>query len=137
MIVYLDSSNLVKLYAEEAGSAEIRQLAAAADAVATSALAYTEARASFARWRRERRMTAAGCDAVVRKFELDWARFVVIALDDDVSRAAGRLADRHSLTGADAVHLASFEQLLSRSGDSDVQFSCSDDRLVRAARGLA
>ena len=81
-------------------------------------------------------MTAAGSDAVVRKFELDWARFVVIGLDDDVSRAAGRLADRHGLTGADAVHLASFEQLLSRSGDSEVQFSCSDDRLVRAARTL-
>ena len=136
MIVYLDTSDLVKLYLDEPDASAIQRLVADADAVATSILAYAEARAVFARRRREHLMTAAECRAAVRQLDADWLRLVVIALDDDVGRAAGRLADRHGLRGSDAVHLATFEDLLGRSGDDEVQFSCADDRLVRAARAL-
>jgi len=47
-----------------------------------------------------------------------------------------RLADVHRIRGCDAVHLAAFADLLSRSEDDDVRFSCADDRLVKAARKL-
>jgi hypothetical protein len=46
------------------------------------------------------------------------------------------LADVHRLRGGDAVHLASFETIVARAGHEDVQFSCADDRLSRAARAL-
>ena len=136
MILYLDTSNLVKLYLDEAESARIQQLVANADAVATSVLAYAEARAVFARRRRERLMTPAECRSVIRQFDEDWSDFLVISLDAEVGGAAGHLADRHDLRGADAVHLASFQALLARSRDGEVEFSCSDDALVRAARRL-
>jgi predicted nucleic acid-binding protein len=104
--------------------------------VVTSTLAYPEARATLARRRRERLMTAREHAAVVQQLDLDWARFVTIPLDDDLSRAAGRLADAHRLRGGDAVHLAAFESVLAAAGEEPVRFSCADDRLTRAARSL-
>jgi predicted nucleic acid-binding protein len=136
MIAYLDTSSLVKLYIDEPGADEVERLVAEADAVSSSVLGYAEARATFARRRRERLMTPAETRAAVRQLDADWVRFLVVELDDDLARAAGRLADVHGLRGCDAVHLASFEALLARSDDEDVRFSCADERLVRAARAL-
>ena len=47
MIVYLDTSALVKLYVQEVGSTEVRRAVARADLVATSLVAYVEARSAF------------------------------------------------------------------------------------------
>ncbi|HXT69535.1 MAG TPA: PIN domain-containing protein [Vicinamibacterales bacterium] len=59
MTLYLDTSDLVKVYIDGAGSAEIRDLVSGADAVVTSAITYAEVRATFVRRRLERRMTPA------------------------------------------------------------------------------
>jgi len=53
VICYLDSSALVKLYVHEQGSETVRKLVDAASAVATSKVAYPEARAALARGFRE------------------------------------------------------------------------------------
>ena len=49
MILYLDTSALVKLYVREAGSVLVRRATEASEAAATSTVAYAEARAAFAR----------------------------------------------------------------------------------------
>jgi uncharacterized protein len=136
MTVYLDTSALVKLYVDEPDSGAVQRLVGEADVVATSVLAYAEARATFARLRRERLMKPGGTRAAIRQLDADWSRFLVILLDDDLARAAGRLADAHGVRGCDSVHLASFEALLSRCRDEEVEFSCADNRLTRAARTL-
>ena len=136
MTLYLDTSHLVKLYLDEPDSDAVHHLVTSADAVLTSALAYPEARATLARRRSERLMTAAECRAAISQLDADWSRFVVITIGDELALAAGQLADRLGLRGGDAVHLASFEALLARCGDDEVRFSCADDRLVRAARSL-
>jgi uncharacterized protein len=134
--VYLDTSNLVKLYIEEPGAADVQRVVAAADAVVTSVLAYPETRATFARRRLERLLTPAETRAVIRQLDADWPRLVVIPFGDHVARSAGQLADAHGLRGGDAVHLASFEELLSGCDDDDVVFSSADERLTRAAASL-
>jgi predicted nucleic acid-binding protein len=134
--LYLDTSNLVKMYVAESDSDTIANLVKQADIVVTSVLAYPEARATFARRKRERLLTTAELTAIVRQFDLDWPRFVAVLFGNDLALAAGRLADRLSIRGADAVHLASFEQLLGRSDDEDIRFSSADERLNRAARSL-
>ena len=136
MTLYLDTSNLVKLYVEEHDSAAVHADVAAADAVVTSVVAYAEARATFARRRRERLMTPAELKTVVRQFDDDWAQLIVMAIDDELGRAAGRLADAHGIRGFDAIHLATFEALMAHCPDDDVRFSCADHRLVKAARSL-
>jgi predicted nucleic acid-binding protein len=134
--LYLDTSNLVKLYVSEPDSDAVARLVGEADVVVTSVLAYAEARATFARRRRERLLSPSGSAAVVRQFDEDWRHLVVIACGDDLALEAGRLASRHAVRGADAVHLASFATLLARCDDTDIRFSCADERLVRAAKSL-
>jgi hypothetical protein len=48
LILYLDTSSLVKLYVEEDGSPEVERLAIEASLVCTSVIAYAEARSAFA-----------------------------------------------------------------------------------------
>ena len=136
MTLYLDTSSLMKLYVEESGGEGIQQLVREADVVVTSALAYPEARATLARRRRERLMTPSEAAAARDQLDADWPHFTVIAVGVDGARAAGRLADTHGLRGADAVHLASFEDLVGRCPDDDVRFSSADARLNRAARRM-
>ena len=53
-------------------------------------------------------------------------------MSDKLSRRAGELAERYSLRGYDAVHLASAVQLSERF--DAVRFLAFDDRLNEAAR---
>ena len=135
MTVYLDTSHLVTLYLDEPDAEVVRQLVADADVLVTSIIAYAEARATFARRRKERFMTPAETRTAVRRLDADWPTFVVILLSRELTRYAGELADEHGIHGCDAVHLASFAELVSRSED-DVRFSCADERLVHAALAL-
>lgn len=99
-------------------------------------LAYPEARATIARRRRERLMTAAEVEMVVAQLDADWPRFVVMSFGDDLAREAGALTAGHALRGGDAVHLATFARLVVRCDDGDVRFSGADARLTKAARRL-
>ena len=137
MIAYLDTSSLVKLYVDERGSRDVRQVIADADVVATASIAYAELRATLARLRREAGLSPSAYAALRRQVDMDWPALFVLPLSDSISRSAGDLADRFDLRGFDAIHLASFVELLARAGDEDVQFSSFDDRLNRAARKLA
>lgn len=58
MILYLDTSSLVKLYIQEEESPQVRQLVDAADVIATSVVAFPEARSAFARLARESKITS-------------------------------------------------------------------------------
>jgi len=135
LTLYLDTSDLIKLYIDEPDSERIRQIVEEADAVCVSALAYPEARAAIARRRRERLMTRQAATTAIAGLDADWSRLAVVPLGVELATEAGRLADRHGLRGADAAHLASFTALLAWSQD-DVGFSSADDRLTKAARSL-
>ncbi|MFI5179750.1 MAG: type II toxin-antitoxin system VapC family toxin [Vicinamibacterales bacterium] len=133
MTLYLDTSSLVKLYVEEAGSDEVRQDLAAADVVVTSAVAFPEARATFARLRRDGAIPPATLRAMKRDLDADWPRYLVVEPTTALCRAAGELAERYRLRGFDSIHLASFLQVAKRARPSDTHFSSFDRRLNRAA----
>lgn len=133
MIAYLDTSSLVKLYVEEEGSRLVRRLVERAELVATSVVAYAEARAALARQRREGGLTADGFDRARNDFERDWPRYLTIEVTEPIYRSAGDLAERHRLRGFDSLHLASYLSL-HREGARQVRFSAFDEALNRAAR---
>ena len=133
MIAYLDTSSLVKLYVEENNSTLVRRLVESAQVVATSVVAYPEARAAFARQRREGGLTAAQHDRVRDDFEQDWPRFLAVDVSEAVYRNAGALAEKHGLRGFDGIHLASYLSLF-REAAWQVQFSAFDEAMNRAAR---
>ena len=82
MILYLDTSALVKLYVEEPLSQELTVAVSEAEAVATSLIAYAETRATFARARRETRLSAQIYRRIVETFVEDWPRYISVEVTD-------------------------------------------------------
>ena len=111
----------------------VKRLVDAAEVVATSSLAYVEARVAFARKRRERDVSVRDYRDLLQDFDHDWESYFIVDVSDVLIKLAGRLADKHALRGYDAVHLAS-AVTVRRQGDRPVSFSCFDARLSRAAR---
>ena len=136
MTLYLDTSVLVKLYIREDDSEEVAAAVADATMVATSLLAYPEVCAALERRRREKSVSPAALKAARQAFEADWPSWIAVGIDDDLARRSARLAERHGLRAADAIHLASFERILAAAEDDNARFLCADDRLSKAARTL-
>ncbi len=132
MILYLDTSSLVKLYVEEDESSKVDALVKLSEVTATSIIAYAEARAAFARRFREKAFEKVTYDRIKEHFDGDWARYFILNVTGDLVGLAGDLAEKHSLRGFDSIHLAS-ALTLRRTLDSPLIFSCFDDRLEKAA----
>ena len=134
MKLYLDTSALVKLYVDEPGSRDVIEAVAEADVVATSVVAYPEARAAFARREREGYLRASEHTRLVKGLDADLDRLILVELRPSVMRLAGRLAAARHLRGFDAIHLASLVTFNDLFGGRTA-FLCYDDRLIRAAVG--
>jgi uncharacterized protein len=131
VIVYLDTSAVVKLYVEEHGTDIASSAVDRATRVATSRVTYAEARAAFARARREGVLTPSMLRAVVDRFDADWGSYDVVEVTEPLVRRAGALAEKRALRGFDSIQLASALEALR--GVHGV-FLCWDDRLARAAK---
>jgi predicted nucleic acid-binding protein len=134
LILYLDTSNLVKLYVEEPGSASVRRLVEQAEIVTSSIVAYPEARAAFARRHRERSLAPADHRRAKAALDADWPRVLALEVGTAVAHSAGELAERHRLRGFDALHLASCLVVAREFPDEEVRFSSADRKLAAAAR---
>jgi predicted nucleic acid-binding protein len=132
VILYVDTSALVKLYVEEVGTLEVISRVERAEAVATALVTYAEARAALARHQRQGGISGAELRRVVRELNREWTTYNVVHLSDALVHSAGSLAERHALRGYDAVQLATALEL--RAVGGVVEFCAFDDRLNRAAR---
>ncbi|MGD0703297.1 MAG: type II toxin-antitoxin system VapC family toxin [Trebonia sp.] len=129
MLVYFDSSALVKLVVEEAGSDLAAQLWDGCDAALASRLAYPEVRAALAAGARNHDLAPDDLRAAERAWEEFWAATRPVELTPAVERHAGELAREHALGGADSVHLASALAI----GDPDLVIAVWDRRLHAGA----
>jgi predicted nucleic acid-binding protein len=133
VILYLETSNLVKLYVKEVGSEEVRKSVSESDAVAASIVSYVEARAAFARKVREKALAALSYQTIKADLERDWDSLFVLNLTEVLIRKAASLSEEHGLRGYDAIHLAS-ALWLKGAVAGDVVFSSADEKLCEAAR---
>lgn len=107
LILYLDTSALVKLYAEEAGSDEVREAVGDARATAVSEICYVEARSALARREREGFFSEEEHDLAAEQLRRDFEEvYVLRPVTGGIVSLAGDLARRHALRAYDAVHLA-------------------------------
>lgn len=137
MILFLDTSALVKIYIAEPGSERMREAVAREDPKAASVLAFAEIHAALARRRREELLREAELEQIRLVFAEDWETLTQMSVGAAVLRRVPGLCDRHPLRGADAVHLAS--ALLLQEEGLEILFACSDRSLLAAAtaEGLA
>ena len=80
MILYLDTSALVKLYVDEAGSDVVQAAVSAATHVATSRVAYPEARSAFARQHVAGNLSDTDLRRIVAALDRDFLSLVVVEL---------------------------------------------------------
>jgi predicted nucleic acid-binding protein len=132
LILYLDTSALVKLYVNEPGTKDVRGAVHDAPTVATSRLAYPECASALTRLQRGSGLTAAGLRRALHDLRADLGRFFVVELTPTVAERAITLTLRHPLRGSDAVHLASALELAQATG-APPRFACYDTRLTGAA----
>jgi uncharacterized protein len=118
---------------EEEGRGLVLGAVKEAGRVATSTVAYAEARAALARKEREGEFIHEQHRRAVGTLDVEWRGFVRLIVSNLVAYRAGKMAERYSLRGFDAIHLASAARL--REEFVDLRFLTFDARLVAAARG--
>lgn len=135
MILFCDTSALVKLYIAEEGSAAVLDAVAEASVVAVCRIAWAEAMAAFARRARENPADEAMLDEARSRLRADWPDFAVVEITQALVELAGDYADTFALRGYDSVQLAA-AQTLNLADAGLVAFACFDNRLNKAARVL-
>ena len=133
MILYVDTSALVKLYVPEPESSAVQQLVESAEIAAISLVAYAETRAALARKRRERAVDLKDYRRIIREFNDDWDNYFIVDITEPLVRRAGQLAEKHGLRGYDAIQLSS-ALLMHEESRQVVGFCCFDERLLRAGQ---
>lgn len=131
---YLDSCAIVKLYVDEAFSAEVEALFRNVDKVLCHGIGHVEVRAALAAARRTGRLEQAVYESLVADFRADWSSYSVLGLDDALIERAAELAEGFGLRGYDSVHLASADRV--RMAIPDLSFVSFDKTLSRAAKLL-
>lgn len=106
-LAYFDSSALVKLVVQEAGSDLAAEVWDGCDAALASRLAYPEVCAALAAVGRNHDLSQDDLETAEQAWEHCWAAIRPVELTAAVERHAGQLARTRALRGAGAVHLAS------------------------------
>jgi predicted nucleic acid-binding protein len=133
VILYCDTSALVKRYVNEAGTDIVDAAWEPASVIATSVVAYAESMAAFHRRQREGYLTQKNLRLICDKFKNDYRQFVLVPADHHLHQSIDHLLKHHPLRGFDAIHLAS--ALIFNSDDKEtVVFACFDASLNNAAK---
>ncbi len=135
MILFCDTSALLKLYITEAGSEAVKTKMIEAEAISVCRIAWAEAYAALARRVREVPEDAAVIEQAKAALARDWPSFIVMEVTQPLMERAGDYADTFALRGYVSVQLAAaFEA--GRVAESPICFACFDTRLNKAATVL-
>lgn len=135
MILFCDTSALLKLYIAEPGSDVVQAHVAQAEAVAVCRISWAEAHAALSRRAREVPEDAPAIEQAKQALAHDWPRYVVLDIDQALVERAGDYADTFALRGYDSVQLAAAYET-GRIAETPVCFACFDGRLNKAAKVL-
>ena len=131
---YFDASALSKLVLKHEQGADIAAaLWRDTRAAYTSWLSYPEAHSALARVHRNDPRSLPDPEGAVELLDMMWTWFVRIDLTPAIAQRAAALVAQHSLSGADAVHIAT---ALSIRTDAPLTFASWDRRQAAAAAEL-
>ena len=133
MILYLDSSALVKRYIQEKASQEVQAWIEAADMVVTGLITRVEVAAAIARASRMKFVTQEETLAALRQFRMEWESFQRLPITENTVARGDNLAVEHNLRGYDATHLAC-ALIWQETLGIPVTLASFDGQLIQAAR---
>jgi len=106
MIIYLDTSALIKRYVVEAGSNEVTDLVEQAETVGSILLTRIEMAAALSKSVRMNWVENGEAEIAWHDFLAHWQSFARLSMTPALAERAARLAWEYGLRGYDAVHLA-------------------------------
>ncbi len=106
LIIYLDTSALLKRYIQEAGSEAVRQLLEGAEEIATGVITKVETASAVARLTRSHSIGEEESKKIWDEFCQDWEIISRLHVTPQTIERASSLARQHALRGQDALHLA-------------------------------
>ncbi len=133
MILYCDTSALVKCYFREAESDAILALRREAEVTAICVIGHAEFHSALNRKLREGVLAAGESERILRGFDEDWEGFVRVEVSPELNRLAARLLREHPLRAFDALHLAAALLVRDRVRSAEVRFAGFDERQCQAA----
>jgi len=135
LILFCDTSALVKLYVKEDFSDVMKTLAGSASAIAVCRIAWAEVMAALARRLRESPSDAKAIEAIQARLRTDWPRYAIVEVTQPLVELAGEYADTFALRGYDSVQLAA-ARTLQEAANEELHFACFDTRLEKSAKVL-
>jgi len=132
LILFCDSSALVKFYVQEDGSDQMQLMAKRVKMVAAARITYAEAMAALSRRGRESPLDGPSIGLAKQSLTADWDKYVLVEVTQDLMVLAADLAETFALGGYDSVQLAA-ARTLQQSAGRVLRFACFDQRLSRAA----
>ena len=133
MILYLDTSALVKKYFKESGSNDLISKWKEAESIVTSSVAYAETMAAFYRKKREVNINENLFETIMHSFHSDWRSFIHTEVNDELNPIIDKMVALYPLRGFDAIHLAS-ALIIEETIQKNFLFVCFDQRLSIAAQ---
>jgi predicted nucleic acid-binding protein len=135
MILFCDTSALIKLLIDEPESDQMQQASSDAEAIAVCRITWAEAMAAMARRQREDPMSGNNIDLARGRLIQNWNDLTIMEVSQNLVETAGRFADGFALRGYDSVQLAAAHELRT-STDQTLTFASYDRRLRQAAQLL-
>jgi uncharacterized protein len=134
VILFLDSSALVKLYVEEPESDLVHDAAKNAAWIAVSSLAFAETTAAITHKKTRKKLSELDALKAIKNLSDTWFNFSRYLVNERLTQRAGIIARTHCLSGADAVQLATAQIL--QEEERNVYFLAYDHKLNVAAERI-
>ena len=135
VILFRDTSALIKLLVDEAQSNQMRQISTTVDAIGVCRISWAETMAALARLQREDPVSNEDLEQARQHLIQSWKTFTIVEVSQPLVETAGRFADIFALRGYDSVQLAAAHEL-QVSTEQKVLFASDDRRLNLAAQLL-
>ena len=135
MILFCDTSALLKLFIDEQGSEGMSKARSSSQGIAVCRITWAESMAAFAQRTRFQGASQSGLAQARSMFEQAWPDFVIADVTHPLVEKAGMYAEAFGLRGYDSVQLAAAHNLHEQL-DLPLTFACFDRRLNQAAQLL-
>jgi len=120
VILFCDTSALLKLFVDEIGSDSMAKARSDSEAIAVCRITWAESMAAFAQRSRVKGANQAGLAQAKSLFENTWSNFVISEVTQPLVEKAGMYAEAFALRGYEQFALP-------------LTFACFDRRLSQAA----
>ncbi len=135
MILFCDTSALLKLFIDEQDSESMIKARSSSEGIAVCRITWAESMAAFAQRTRFKGANQVGLAQARSMFEQAWPGFAIADVTQSLVEKAGVFSEAFALRGYDSVQLAAAHQLHEQFA-LPLTFACFDRRLNQAAKLL-